>query len=324
MLAQAITDHRPTPASERQRVAEHIRRAERRAASSVAALDPLTRLVRGLLLGELARYREGGTFPQNPGIAQTPIFVDARGVRCAMAHLLEVGGEGPLVAKIASERNLAYVRELADEPRLVQWLAAAGITLEEAAAIQPSYCDTNSSCICGGTFSYVSYPVPAVGVLEGTTTTNGSGGGMVTITAVHGDVGTYAVGDVVSATLRGSATEGARALIPVGAPSADGGFGLSGVVIEGDGTYACNSQAVSLARVDAQLFIDAVTSSDCAATLAAAEATWAANSCDGPGPGGGGGGGGGCSVGGDAPSTLGILLAVVSVLAARRLGKASE
>lgn len=322
MLAQLLSDARTviTPAAERRRVAEHIRRAEGSARSaSTRGLDPLTRLVRHLLLGELARYREGGVFPKNPGIEQTPIFVDASGVRCAMAHLLEVGGEGPLVGKIARERNFAYVRELTNEPRLMAWLAAAGLTATEAAAIQPSYCDTNSACVCGdGGFSYVPYPVPATGVLEGTVTTNGGGSGnaMVTIASIHGDGGSYTVGDSVAAYV-GTAAEGASVLIPIGAPMGDGGNALAGVVLDAEGTYTCRSQAVGPRPVSAELFIAAVTSSDCAGTLAADDASWARDSCDGPG-------GGGCAVGGDAPSTLGILLAVVSVIAARRLARRAE
>ena len=44
-----------------------------------------------------------------------------------MAHLLELGGEGALVERIARERNHARVRELVDEPRLLAWLEAAGL-----------------------------------------------------------------------------------------------------------------------------------------------------------------------------------------------------
>jgi hypothetical protein len=56
-----------------------------------------------------------------------------------MAHLIEASGGGELVARVASERNGAYVRELADEPELVSWLDRNGISLAEASAIQPSY-----------------------------------------------------------------------------------------------------------------------------------------------------------------------------------------
>ncbi|AKF09429.1 hypothetical protein DB32_006578 [Sandaracinus amylolyticus] len=112
-------------ARERERVARHIERAERAAmAQDVSSLSRLQRMVRSLLLRELAQYRRDARFPQNRGFAEpTPYFVDAEGTRCAMAHLLEVGGETELVARVARERNNAWVRELADEPRLIAWLA---------------------------------------------------------------------------------------------------------------------------------------------------------------------------------------------------------
>lgn len=63
------------------------------------------RLVRALLLQALAEYRAAGRFPKNRDFAQkTPYFIDANGTRCAMAHLMELGGEPDLVAAIARER----------------------------------------------------------------------------------------------------------------------------------------------------------------------------------------------------------------------------
>ncbi len=114
-------------ARERRRVQRHLRRAERSARRApVAALDPMRRLVRALLLDELAAYRARGLFPRNldaPG--RTPVFVDALGTRCAVAHLLDASGESALVDAIAARRNLATVDELADEARLAAWLHAA-------------------------------------------------------------------------------------------------------------------------------------------------------------------------------------------------------
>jgi hypothetical protein len=123
--------------TETERVAHHIHRAEAVAAGrDVSTLTRLQRIVRRLLLRELTRYREASRFPKNGSFTiLTPYFIDASGTRCAMAHLLELGGERELVARIASERNNAYVRELADEPRLLAWLQAAGFTVAEAAAI---------------------------------------------------------------------------------------------------------------------------------------------------------------------------------------------
>src|SRR5438034_8792357 len=84
-----------TWAEEVRRVARHLGRAEliaRRAAPS--GLDPVRRLVRRLLLCELARYRTRGSFPRNDCARRPiPVFVDADGTLCAVAQLLELSGE---------------------------------------------------------------------------------------------------------------------------------------------------------------------------------------------------------------------------------------
>ncbi len=56
-----------------------------------------------------------------------------------MAHLIEASGGGELVARVARERNGAFMGELAGDPELVGWLDRNGISLAEAAAIQPRY-----------------------------------------------------------------------------------------------------------------------------------------------------------------------------------------
>jgi len=126
------------------RIQAHILRAERWAAArDVSGLSPAARAARRRLLQELAVYRRRGVFPQNrdfPG-RRMPYFIDARGVRCAMAHLIELAGGAALVQRIAQTRNNAYVRELADEPELIAWLDRNGLSVEEAARIQPSYGD---------------------------------------------------------------------------------------------------------------------------------------------------------------------------------------
>ena len=139
--------------AEQARVSAHLLRAEQRLARArTTALGPLRRVVRALLLRELRHYRERQRFPQNLDFAQpTPYFVDAAGTRCAVAHLLDMSGEHALVQRVARGRNHARVRELADEPRLVAWLAAAGLSLDEAAAIQPEYCEAPADCVCQGT-----------------------------------------------------------------------------------------------------------------------------------------------------------------------------
>jgi hypothetical protein len=203
-----------TAALEVERVARHIACAEQLAITrDVSRLTHLQRIVRQLLLRVLAEYRADGRFPLNRDFAEPrPYFVDADGTRCAMAHLLEHGGERELVATIARARGDALVRELADEPRLLAWLAAAGLTVEEAAAIQPGYCSTNSSCICGGDFSPIDYPLPATGVLEAVVQAPESSRTAV-VEQIYGDGGAFVVGSEVE--LVAEFVLGSRVLVPI-------------------------------------------------------------------------------------------------------------
>ncbi|HTJ84696.1 MAG TPA: hypothetical protein VL400_23415 [Polyangiaceae bacterium] len=87
-----------------------------------------------------------------------PVFVDEDGTRCAMAHLIEPTAPD-LVQHIAGARNFERVRTLADIPELARWLEDNGLTLEEAMAIQPSYCGDQTECVCS--------VAPATDVFEG-------------------------------------------------------------------------------------------------------------------------------------------------------------
>jgi hypothetical protein len=137
---------------ERSRVRGHIWGAERSARACRVRLSALQAANRGLLLDELRRYRERGRFPLNHSVRgrRVPEFIDVHGTRCAMAHLIEVSGHGELVRFVAETANHARVRELARLPELRAWLAAAGLSLEESARIQPAYCFTQAqACFCG-------------------------------------------------------------------------------------------------------------------------------------------------------------------------------
>jgi MYXO-CTERM domain-containing protein len=140
--------------SEVLRVQQHIAGAEALlSARSTEALSLIQQLTRGLLHRELARYRARGVFPKNRDFSdeRRPYFIDADGTRCAMAHLMEIGGAGDLVAEIAATNNNAYVAELAADERFRAWLDAAGLTVEEAARIQPAYdwvCAAPEACLC--------------------------------------------------------------------------------------------------------------------------------------------------------------------------------
>jgi len=113
---------------------EHVRRA------STNAFSPQQRRRRAALVEELRRYIDAGRYPINDvALDATPIFVDRRGHRCAVAALLEATGRHVLVERIAARRNLDRVHDLASEPGLAEWLDEHGLRLDEAARIQPAY-----------------------------------------------------------------------------------------------------------------------------------------------------------------------------------------
>ena len=96
---------------------------------------------RAARIEDLHNYWTEGKFPKNedfPG-ERVPYFEDAEGTLCAMAELIECSGRRDIVDHVASTRNNAYVRELADEPALIEWLDVNGMAVEEAALVQPSY-----------------------------------------------------------------------------------------------------------------------------------------------------------------------------------------
>ena len=302
---------------ERIRISEHILSAECGARSDHRARDPLRALVRTLLLDELAAYRHAGRFPRNVSHReQTPIFVDDVGVPCAVAHLLNASGAHAVTERIARTRNTARVMALANEPALVAWLDAAGLSLEEAAAIQPSYPYAPADCLCGTGTTSVPYLVPADGVLDAhVVQTSASGDLRVFVDATHGDVGAYAIGqELALAGLDGgdgsSATVSQRVLVPVDAqtPPRDGGFAtLQAISVNADGEWACRYPDSPTASLETT--VAALTAPSCWDALGAVSPAWTKRER----------GGSGCGVSHDPTNgTLAILLAIVTVIAARR------
>jgi hypothetical protein len=97
---------------------------------------------RALLVTTLIAYRDRGAFPKNYDFPDrfVPYFVDRRtGVHCAVAHLLQATGRGDIVDRVRSANNNVRVAELAGDTAFVSWLEASGLTLDEAARIQPTY-----------------------------------------------------------------------------------------------------------------------------------------------------------------------------------------
>ena len=109
----------------------------------VSGLSPAQRAARAEQVRLLRRYAAEGRFPRNEYLpSQVPFFRDIRGNLCAMAFLIAASGRGDIVDHVARTRNNAYVPALADEPGLAAWLDRHGLTLAEAARIQPAYGDS--------------------------------------------------------------------------------------------------------------------------------------------------------------------------------------
>lgn len=129
-------------AGEDARLRAHFDRVGRiLAARDVSRLAPEQRAARARHLRELSAYARRGAFPRHRGEARgrTPIFIDRDGNRCAMAHLIERDGDAGFVARVARTANLACIHDLAGDPELAAWLESAGLTVAEAAMIQPGY-----------------------------------------------------------------------------------------------------------------------------------------------------------------------------------------
>lgn len=129
------------------RVRAHLERVERELrASAPLGLNAAQAEKRAAIIEDLHRYILDEKYPTNR-VSQrmTPIFVDGDGARCAVASLLEQSGHRDLVGRIARASNLAYVEELKGDAELQAWLVENGLTLLEAARIQPSYANTTAT-----------------------------------------------------------------------------------------------------------------------------------------------------------------------------------
>jgi hypothetical protein len=127
--------------------------------STRAAWKRLLTVHRVVNLHRLRAYQARGVFPINLDDAthQVPVFVDFRGADCAVGHLMRVSGWGEQVDQIATLNNNIYVPDAGDSP-VNDWVAYSGLTLEEAALIQPGYAPPTrdasfTQLLAGGTIS---------------------------------------------------------------------------------------------------------------------------------------------------------------------------
>jgi hypothetical protein len=142
---------------DRVRITAHLTEVEAELrAADVSHLTDAQRAARLRGIDRLHDYRVRGEFPHGregqPG-PRVPTFIDADGRACAMGHLVIESGAADVAREIAESQNHARVPEI-EHPALAGWLAANGMTLEEAARVQPSYCweecpDAGMQAVCG-------------------------------------------------------------------------------------------------------------------------------------------------------------------------------
>jgi len=109
--------------------------------ANVSHLNAGQRAMRVKLIAWLRDYRNAGRFPENDRFADRamPFFRDSHRTLCAMAYLIDRSGRGDIVDHIAGTRNNAFIHELVDDPALVAWAGESGLSVDEAARIQPTY-----------------------------------------------------------------------------------------------------------------------------------------------------------------------------------------
>ena len=142
LVPRASVDERASAIAreaETDRVRAHLLAAEQylrsRSTSNLTAEQAERRAAN---IAALREYRARGQFPRNtefPG--RVPYFMDSEGTLDALSYLMVRSGERDLVYQVAATQNNAYVAELAGNPEVRAWLAREGLTLEEAALLQP-------------------------------------------------------------------------------------------------------------------------------------------------------------------------------------------
>ena len=134
----------PRPSSETREAARlraHFAVVERELLGrDVSGLSAAQREARLEQVRRLRRYAAEGNFPRNeylPG--RVPFFRDSRATSARWPSSSPHPGAETSSTRVARTRNNAYVPELVDEPGLADWLDRHGLTLAEAARIQPTY-----------------------------------------------------------------------------------------------------------------------------------------------------------------------------------------
>ena len=146
--AWTATAHAEAPEGEVALLQRHLSHVEATLRTQdVSHLSAELRQAREDNLDALRDYWQEGIFPQNvdfPG-ERVPYFFDHEDRACAVAHLMVASGHAEEAWAIAARENNAYVHDMTS-PELGAWVERSGLTVDEAAWIQPSY--RRASCDC--------------------------------------------------------------------------------------------------------------------------------------------------------------------------------
>lgn len=90
-------------------------------------------------LDVLYKYASIGIVPTNDYVKYTtPVFIDRKGVHCAVGYLIKESRFQNLAKAINSKQKFAYIKNIKNE-ELLQWQKESGLSLDELAWIQPGY-----------------------------------------------------------------------------------------------------------------------------------------------------------------------------------------
>eukprot|EP01094_Clydonella_sp_ATCC50884_P000250 TRINITY_DN10201_c0_g1_i1.p1 TRINITY_DN10201_c0_g1~~TRINITY_DN10201_c0_g1_i1.p1 ORF type:complete len:257 (+),score=61.13 TRINITY_DN10201_c0_g1_i1:172-942(+) len=158
--------------SEQERVRCHLQFGLDR--MKAAAVEDATRTQ---ALEELQRYVERGQFPLHdevPPGGRAPLFIDSRGVHCAVGCLMLATGDGELARAVNEANSLVRVRELDLSGelgrRVEEWARSASFGLEELAVLQPDYGFTGGQMmvrtLTGKTISVATEPSDTIALVK--------------------------------------------------------------------------------------------------------------------------------------------------------------
>ena len=130
----------PTPGEEKLRMHEHFVAVRARLAA-LPATRPDLEGKRHQLLAALDTYIGQGVTPDNDVLPwRTPVFIDDKGVICAVGFLIQQSAGRPLAEKVAAAHRYSFIEDIAkDMPEVRAWVAESGFTLDELGQIQPGY-----------------------------------------------------------------------------------------------------------------------------------------------------------------------------------------